>query len=121
MSRRDFTINAMAYSRQTGLVDYFNGVNDLKKGVINAVGKPEQRFREDALRMIRAIRLACQLNFIIGNETFAAITGNHQLLRSVSRERIRDELGKIVLTDQPGRGIDAALHIAARLYSAGTG
>ena len=105
LSRRDFTINAMAYSRQTGLVDYFNGVNDLKKGVINAVGKPEQRFREDALRMIRAIRLACQLNFIIGSETFAAITGNHQLLRSVSRERIRDELGKIVLTDQPGRGI----------------
>ena len=96
LSRRDFTINAMAYSRQTGLVDYFNGVNDLKKGVINAVGKPEQRFREDALRMMRAIRLACQLNFIIGSETFAAITGNHQLLRSVSRERIRDELGKIV-------------------------
>ena len=105
LSRRDFTINAMAYNHQRGLVDYFNGVKDLKEGIINAVGDPEKRFQEDALRMVRAIRLACQLDFEIAPKTFAAITRNHQLLKSISTERIRDEFCKILLIEQPGRGI----------------
>ncbi|HZK24127.1 MAG TPA: CCA tRNA nucleotidyltransferase [Oscillospiraceae bacterium] len=106
LSRRDFTINAMAYQQQTGLVDYFNGVSDLRCAVINAVGDPEQRFQEDALRMMRAIRLACQLGFTVGTSTLTAITRNHQLLRHISAERIRNELCRIMLSKQPARGIE---------------
>ena len=73
LKRRDFTINAMAYSEKRGLVDEFDGVLDLKQGIIRCVGNPEERFSEDALRILRAVRFAAQLGFQIEEKTFSAI------------------------------------------------
>lgn len=99
--RRDFTINAMMYSPQKGLLDYFGGKNDIKRGVIRCVGDPELRFREDALRMLRAVRFKAQIGFTIDDETKAAIQGCARLIKRVSAERILDELNKILLSDRP--------------------
>ena len=101
LRRRDFTVNAMAYNDRTGLVDLFGGREDLERGVIRAVGIPEERFREDALRIMRCVRFAAQLNFSIEEETLtaaAALSGN---LKMISRERIREEFLKILLSDHP--------------------
>lgn len=73
LKRRDFTINAMAYNEQRGLVDAFDGAGDLKRGIIRCVGEPKERFGEDALRMLRAVRFAAQLGFDIEEETAEAI------------------------------------------------
>lgn len=105
LSRRDFTINAMGYNKD-GLIDPFGGSNALCKGQVIAVGNPTERFREDALRMMRAIRFACQLDFLIDTETFVAITRNKSLIRNISAERIRDEVCKILVSDMPSRGIE---------------
>lgn len=105
LSRRDFTINAMAYNDKKGLVDIFNGKNDLKERIIKCVGDADKRFNEDALRMLRAVRFACQLNFNIDKDTYDAIHKNSSLLANVSKERIRDELSKILLSEIPSRGI----------------
>ncbi len=102
LERRDFTVNALAYRLQTGkLVDLHNGQGDLKKRVIRAVGDAELRFREDALRMMRAVRFSGQLGFVIEQRTADAIFKNADNLRNISRERVRDELIKIVETKEP--------------------
>ena len=106
LSRRDFTINAFAYNEQAGLVDYFDGLNDLNNKVIRAVGNPNIRFQEDALRMLRAIRFSCQLDFDIDIETFNAIKRNYSLIKNISVERIRDELCKILISNNPCKGLN---------------
>ena len=102
LKRRDFTINAMAYSVKTGLVDRFDGLQDLENGIIRAVGNAEERFTEDALRMLRAIRFAGQLNFEIEEETFDAIKKLSSNISKVSVERIAKELEKLLLSSNPG-------------------
>lgn len=105
LSRRDFTINAMAYNNEKDLIDMFDGKSDLSEKLIRCVGDADKRFKEDALRMLRAVRFACQLQFNIEEGTFEAITRNSSLLKAVSKERIRDEFCKILLSDKPSRGI----------------
>ncbi|MFA5360090.1 MAG: hypothetical protein WC349_04005, partial [Patescibacteria group bacterium] len=108
LSRRDFTVNAMAL-RSSGkaneITDLFGGEKDLKKKIIRAVGEPEDRFKEDALRMMRAIRLACQLNFSIEGKTERAIMKMAGGIKFISGERIRDELIKIFESDRAYEGI----------------
>ena len=101
LKRRDFTINAMAYSENTGLIDRFDGEKDLEDGVIRAVGDAEERFSEDALRMLRAIRFAGQLNFDIAGKTFDAIKKLSPDISKVSVERIAKELEKLLLSGNP--------------------
>lgn len=106
LSRRDFTINALAYNENKGLIDYFNGVNDINNKTIRCVGEPDKRFKEDALRMLRAIRFSCQLTFYIEENTFNAIKDNYRLIKNISFERIRDELCKILISPNPSRGLE---------------
>ena len=94
LCRRDFTINAMAYSHNKGIVDLFGGRKDLQNGIIRAVGDAKKRFDEDALRMLRAVRFAAQLGFKIDDDTFEAIKEKAKLLSNVSKERIFVELNK---------------------------
>ena len=101
LRRRDFTINAMAYSEKTGLIDEFDGERDLEDGVIRAVGEAKERFSEDALRMLRAIRFAGQLNFKIEEKTFDAIKELSSNISKVSVERIAKELEKLLLSGNP--------------------
>ncbi len=104
LKRRDFTINALASDGEK-LIDLFDGQKDIKKKTIRAVGNPEERFKEDALRMMRAIRIATELQFMIEENTFTAIINNAELLSQISSERIRDELIRILQTSFPGDGI----------------
>ena len=106
LSRRDFTVNALAYNNKEGLIDYFNGIDDIKNKIIKAVGDPNKRFQEDALRMLRAIRFSCQLGFEIDNLTYTAIKENYKLIKNISIERIRDELCKILISDNPCNGLN---------------
>lgn len=106
LARRDFTINAFAYNDKDYLIDYFDGMSDLKNKIIRTVGNPNDRFQEDALRMLRAIRFSCQLDFSIDMETFKAISLNKALIKNISVERIRDELCKILISDNPSKGIE---------------
>lgn len=101
LKRRDFTMNTMAYNEQVGLVDKFDGLEDLKRGMIRCVGNPKERFSEDALRILRAIRFAAQLGFTIEDETKKAITTLAPNLIKVSAERIQVELIKLVTSDYP--------------------
>lgn len=101
LKRRDFTINAMAYCPEKGLVDEFDGEYDLQRGIIRAVGDPMQRFTEDALRMMRAVRFAAQLNAEIESNTAEAIRRLAPNLRLVSAERVRTELEKLVVSGHP--------------------
>ena len=96
LSRRDFTVNAMAYSEKTGLVDLFGGKEDIENGVIRCVGDPDRRFDEDALRILRALRFSSKLGFVIEENTKKSIFKNAHLLKTVSAERIRDEMEKLV-------------------------
>lgn len=97
LKRRDFTINALAMDTRGEIVDLFDGLKDLKDHVIRAVGNPETRFHEDALRMMRAVRFMSQLEFRLEEETEQAIKDNHQLLKKISVERIREEFVKMGL------------------------
>lgn len=106
LSRRDFTINALAYNENTGLIDYFNGVNDIKNKIIRCVGDADKRFKEDALRMLRAIRFSCQLTFDIEENTLKAIKDNYKLIENISFERIRDEICKILISPNASRGLE---------------
>jgi len=99
LSRRDFTINAMAYSDENGLKDYFGGISDLNNKIIRTVGNPILRFEEDALRMLRAIRFSAQLGFNIHKDTFQAIKEVSKNIEFISKERIKDEINKILLSD----------------------
>lgn len=101
LKRRDFTINAMVYNDETGLVDAFDGAEDLKKGVIRCVGNPHDRFGEDALRMLRALRFSAQLGFSIAGETKQAVLDLAGNLKKVSAERIQMELVKLLTSDHP--------------------
>lgn len=99
LSRRDFTINALAYNEQTGIIDKFGGVSDIENKIIRTVGEPEKRFNEDALRIMRALRFASTLGFEIENETACAIHNNAELLVGISAERIFSELIKLLMGD----------------------
>ena len=105
LSRRDFTMNALALDIHNNLIDPFGGLEDTKNKLIRCVGDAHERFNEDALRMIRAVRFAARLDFAIEPQTFQAIVDNHGLLTHVSMERIRDEFTKIVMSDHTRHGI----------------
>lgn len=96
LGRRDFTVNAMAYSKKTGTVDLFGGQNDLKNKIIRCVGDPDRRFNEDALRILRALRFASALDFEIEEKTAQSLLKNCALLGIISEERIAKELLKLV-------------------------
>ena len=104
LSRRDFTINAMAYNEENGLVDYFNGIDDLNNRIIRTVGNPVKRFNEDSLRMLRAVRFSVQLDFKIEETTIEAVKKLNSSIQNISKERIREEFNKIIIKDP--RGID---------------
>jgi tRNA nucleotidyltransferase (CCA-adding enzyme) len=102
LARRDFTINAIALDEDKGqLVDPYDGIKDIKDKVVRAVGTPSERFNEDALRMLRAVRLVAELGFGIDGTTAEAISQNSQHLSHVSRERVRDELTRILNSNEP--------------------
>lgn len=101
LRRRDFTINAMAYNDEAGLVDIFGGMDDLNKKIIRCVGNADERFDEDALRILRAIRFASQLDFDIDEDTFKAIKKHASELEAVSAERILVEINKMLTADYP--------------------
>ncbi len=103
MQRRDFTINAMAYNDEEGVIDHFGGMEDLEAGCIRCVGEPSERFDEDALRMLRAVRFAAQLDFSIDGRTREAIRAQAGFLREISAERIHTELDKLLLSGHPAR------------------
>ncbi len=96
LSRRDFTVNAMCYNPSDGLTDRFDGVGDLSRRIIRAVGDPERRFTEDALRILRALRFAATLDFAIERDTALAIRKTAHLMTRVSRERIYTEWKKLI-------------------------
>lgn len=101
LKRRDFTINAMAYNDREGIVDVFDGMGDIERGVIQAVGNPEERFTEDALRMMRAVRFAARLGYTIEENTRQAVKKLAGRLEYISAERIQTELVGIVTSPHP--------------------
>lgn len=103
LSRRDFTVNAMAYNDNGGIVDLFGGIEDIKNKIIRCVGDPDKRFHEDALRIMRAIRFSATLGFEIEKETAESIKRNKHLLQNIASERIRVELEKLLLGDDAER------------------
>lgn len=105
LKRRDFTVNAMAMDRNKNLIDIFGGQEDLKNKIIRTVGNPIERFEEDKLRMLRAVRFANRLDFEIERETFQSIKEYAPKIEEVSKERIREELDKILLSDRASEGI----------------
>ncbi len=105
LKRRDFTCNALAFNPTTGeLVDLYNGLGDIEAKVIRAVGDADTRFNEDALRLMRAVRFVCQLDFDLDPVTRESAEKNAALLNNISRERVRDEFVKLLMTDFPMRG-----------------
>ncbi len=103
LRRRDFTINSMAWNPESGIIDLFGGMRDIAAGIVRAVGDPAERFREDALRMLRAVRFAARLGFDIESGTFDAIKDNSCLIQKVSAERIREELTGILMSEKPAK------------------
>lgn len=102
LKRRDFTINALAYETSKGqLLDLYGGIKDIKDNVVRAVGDPKERFGEDALRILRAVRIAAELNFSIEQKTQEAMGENAASLLQISKERIRDELVRILNSGKP--------------------
>lgn len=101
MLRRDFTINAMAYNEEEGLIDHFHGQDDLRLGIIRCVGEAGKRFDEDALRVLRALRFAAQLDFQIEEMTLTAMKEKAVFLKDISAERIRVELTKLLCSKHP--------------------
>lgn len=103
LKRRDFTINAMAYNEEHGVVDCFGGTDDLERGIIRCVGDAKERFSEDALRMLRAVRFSGVLGFDICDDTLAAIKEMAAAITKISRERIQAELDKLIMSSHPDR------------------
>lgn len=119
LKRRDFTMNAIAYNISKGqIVDPYKGQDDLKDKVIKTVGEAGDRFREDALRMLRAIRFSAELGFTINIDTFSAIQNNVSLMANVSKERIKDEFTKIIMSSNPMIGMGVAQKIGFIKYIA---
>lgn len=120
LGRRDFTVNALALrmslDKPFELVDPFGGMQDLSKKIIRAVGNPEDRFQEDALRVMRAVRFMAQLNFEMEEATEVAVKKHAGLLEFISRERIRDELSKTLMTECAAEGIDKMLKLGILKY-----
>lgn len=117
LQRRDFTMNAVGYSVSRGtLTDPYGGQEDINNKTIKAVGVATERFGEDALRMARAVRLAAELDFIIEAETMAAIASNAHLLEKISRERVRDELVRIIKSDLPLQALAIAQKLGLLRY-----
>ena len=106
LSRRDFTINALAYHPDRGVIDYFDGIGDLERGMIRCVGEPAARYQEDGLRILRAVRFACVLNFQFEQETEAAIARYSYLLRNIAKERIQLEFDKILTSSWAAYGLE---------------
>ena len=96
LARRDFTVNAMAYSPEGGLVDLYGGKEDLQAGILRAVGEPQRRFTEDALRILRGFRFSAQLDFTVEPATLAAMSDTREGLRKISAERILAELSRLL-------------------------
>jgi poly(A) polymerase/tRNA nucleotidyltransferase (CCA-adding enzyme) len=106
LSRRDFTINALAYRlRDSELIDLYGGISDLKYGRLKTVGDAHERFNEDALRMMRAVRLAAELKFVIDGGTMTAIAENSKLLQHISSERVAAEFLRIISSKEPMAGV----------------
>jgi len=105
LKRRDFTINALALNYKGHLVDLFEGIKDIQNKTIRTVGDAKERFNEDALRLIRAVRFSTELDFVISHETISAIVENSDLIKNISFERIRDEFSKIIMSKYPMTGI----------------
>lgn len=101
LKRRDFTINAMAYSEKAGLVDLFGGMEDMRRGIVRCVGDPLERFGEDALRILRAVRFSAQLGYDIDGDTKEGIRKLAPSLQKISAERIQAELVKLITSDHP--------------------
>ncbi|MGE4284223.1 MAG: CCA tRNA nucleotidyltransferase [Clostridia bacterium] len=101
LKRRDFTMNAIAFHPEKGFIDPFDGKGDILKRVIRCVGNPSERFNEDSLRMLRAIRFACQLDFKIDQCSLDAIYQHRELILNISMERIREELNKMLMSEYP--------------------
>lgn len=119
LQRRDFTINAFAYSVSgETLIDLYNGMEDLRAGELHTVGDPVERFNEDGLRILRAVRLHTELGFTINGETEKAIQDNASLLENIAQERIRDEFVRIVMSDNPEEGLKTALKLGILPYIA---
>ncbi len=107
LARRDFTINAIAFNPFTKeLIDDFNGIDDIQKRIIRTVGDAQSRFKEDALRMLRAVRFSANLMFEIEENTIKQIRKNVDLLNNISKERIREEFNRLILSDKPSFGIE---------------
>jgi len=109
LERRDFTINAIAIKivdDKLSIVDLFEGQKDLENKLVRTVRNPDERFEEDALRLIRAVRIAGQLDFSIEEKTFKSIQKNASLIQNIAGERIRDEIFKILISDKPSNGIN---------------
>ena len=106
LKRRDFTINALALNINGDIIDLFGGLADLKNKLIRCVGEPKDRFYEDALRMLRAVRIACELDFQIEEKTFKAIKELKELINYISMERIRDEFNRILMSKKATYGIE---------------
>lgn len=119
LARRDFTMNAMALDVKDGALSYidpFEGQKDIAKKLVRAVGNAKERFDEDALRLMRAVRFATQLGFSIEKETLAALKAQVGLIRFVSHERIRDELTKIIMCKNAGDGIELLREVGLLSY-----
>ena len=97
LSRRDFTVNAMAFHPERGLVDCFGGKEDLKNRILKCVGEPERRFREDALRILRCLRFSSALEFAIEEDTRQALLKHRELLKKIAPERLQAEFSKLIL------------------------
>ena len=116
LSRRDFTVNAMAMDEKKKVIDLYEGKKDLEDKIIRTVGNPEERFNEDALRMLRAVRFATTLGFKIEEETKKAIIKNSIWLDAISKERIRDEFVKIIMADNAAGGIELLRELGLLKY-----
>lgn len=112
LKRRDFTINAIALDATSGkVVDLYSGQKDIKDKIIRAVGDADKRLEEDALRMLRAVRLATEIDFKIEESTEKAIQNKAETLKKISKERIRDEFCRILMSDEPMKGLEIALKL----------
>ncbi len=116
LKRRDFTINALALSKDGSIIDLFNGQDDLEKGIIRTVGEAHARFSEDALRILRAVRIATELGFHVEPDTEKALETHSPLLKHIALERVRDEFTRIIMSDNPIAGIERCHQLGILRY-----